>query len=285
MNKAAFLSFLAVVFVSALIFTPLFNGWFVHQDYDYYQEKVSETRTTVSYKIIYESDGVNIHALLTIPKTPGKVPVFVIFPAASITKEAEQNHLGNELNRLGFATFILDPRGSGSSGGQLLPPEYDYFTYFKGVEGPYPTQWKAVDDLFRAYEIVSNRPELDPERIYVAGESMGGRYAIIAASLQDGFNGTLVISSSGYNADTSSLEPELADYMDSINPYTYIKDLKTKIAFMHGTDDEILPIEDGLKLYDAANEPKKFYEVEGGGHSFESMDHSSIDEVVEWLTS
>ena len=284
MNKTAFLSFLAVVFVSALIFTPLFTGWLAQKDYGYYQEKIGETRTTVSYKIIYDSHDTDIHALLTIPKSLAKAPVFIIFPAASITKEAEQNHLGNELNRLGFATFIIDPRGSGSSGGQLMPPQYDFFTYYKDIENPYPTQWKAVDDLFRAYEIAVERTELDPERVYIAGESMGGRYAVIAASLQEGFAGALIISSSGYNTDTSGLDPQLAEYMDSINPYTYIKNINSGIAFLHGTDDEILPIEDGLELYEAANDPKNFYEVSGGGHSFESMDHAIIDEVIAWLT-
>ena len=264
----------------ALIFTPIFSGLFVQNDNGFI--KISETRTTTSYVVVYESHGDNIHALFTVPKTFGKVPVFIIEPAASITKESEQNHLGNELNRLGYATFIIDPRGQESSEGELLPPQYDYITNYKDVENPYPVQWKMVDDLFRAYEILEERPEIAPERIYVAGESMGGRYAIIAAPHQD-FAGVLVISSSGYNTNTEGFEPELAVYIDSINPFSYITKITTKIAFVHGNSDDIIPIEKGLELYNAANEPKKFFEVDGG-HSFESMDHTIIDEVIEWLT-
>ncbi len=36
---------------------------------------------------------------------------------------------------------------------------------------------------------------------------------------------------------------------------------------MHGNRDAIVPIELGRKLFDAANEPKQFYEIEGADHN------------------
>ena len=281
MNKTAFILFLAVVFVSALILTPIFSGLFLQQNYGYYQEKIGETRTTVSYKIVYESHEDSIHALFTIPKKWEQVPVFVIAPAASITKETEQNHLGNELNRLGYATFIIDPRGQGDTGGIVPTMSSDFMNF---MNGGYPVQYKMVDDLFRAHEIVSERPEIDPENILIAGESMSGRHAIIAASLQQNFSGVLVISSSSYGFDTTGHEETLIEYMSSIEPLNYIGNITSRIAVVHGTQDDVIPLEAGRELFDAASEPKRFFEV-SGGHSFESMDHSIIDEIIEWLDS
>jgi fermentation-respiration switch protein FrsA (DUF1100 family) len=282
MNKTAFLIFIAVIFVSTLILTPIFSGLFIRPDLGYEQIQLSNTMTSVTYSIVYESHGNKISALFTIPKTWEKVPVFIINPAASITKESEQNHLGNELNRLGYATFIIDSRGQGSSEGELLPPQYDFVRNYQDTENPYPTQWMAVDDIFRAFDILQERNEIDPENIYIAGESMGGRYAIISGALQKDTAGVLVISSSGYNTNTMGFDPKLAEYVNSINPFTYIEDLTSKIAFIHGSEDEIVPIEDALELFESANEPKEFFEV-SGGHSFESLNKTIIDDVINWF--
>jgi len=283
MKILTFAVFLGAVFVVALIFTPIFGGMFTQQNLGYYQEKLSESRTSATYKIIYDSHDASIHALLTIPKEWEKVPVFVIIPAASIEKESEQRHLGAELNELGYATFIIDPRGQGATGGSVPSLANDFMLNFK--EGGYPVLYKMVDDVFRAYEIVAERPEIDPERIYVAGESAGGRYAIIAAALRPEFAGLLAISSSGYDFNTVDQDAILVEYMNNINPFSYIGNISAKVAIVHGDSDGIIPLEDGRKLFDAATEPKKFFEIEGGGHSFESMDHSVIDEVIEWLSS
>ena len=35
---------------------------------------------------------------------------------------------------------------------------------------------------------------------------------------------------------------------------------------LHGDRDEVVPIEQGRRVYDAANEPKRFYEITGAAH-------------------
>jgi fermentation-respiration switch protein FrsA (DUF1100 family) len=284
MNRTSFAVFLGVIFVGTLIAVPILGpaltGMFAQTPQGYSQEVIENTQDYVKYRIVYDSHGDDIYALLTIPKRNVRIPAFVIVPAASITKETEQNHLGNELNRLGYATFIIDPRGQGETGGEVPSLTADFFTY---KAGGYPTQFKMVDDIFAAYDILSTRNEIDPEGIYAAGESMGGRYAAIAAGLQVNFTGALIISSSGYDFNESGQEPELASFMIAINPETYMPNIN-KVAFMHGTDDEIIPIGKGRELFGYASGPKEFFEVEGG-HSFESMDHDSIDAVIAWLVS
>lgn len=43
----------------------------------------------------------------------------------------------------------------------------------------------------------------------------------------------------------------------------FVRDVHCPIMFFHSRNDEVVPFEFGLKLYDAANEPKQFTEFFG----------------------
>ncbi|MDT0607522.1 alpha/beta hydrolase [Croceitalea rosinachiae] len=47
----------------------------------------------------------------------------------------------------------------------------------------------------------------------------------------------------------------------------YIQKVNCPITIFHGTEDAIVPYESGASLYRAANEPKEFITIEGGGHN------------------
>ena len=51
------------------------------------------------------------------------------------------------------------------------------------------------------------------------------------------------------------------------NPFESIlkvKKIDAPILFLHSPEDEVIPIEEGRRLYDAAREPKQFVEIAGG---------------------
>jgi fermentation-respiration switch protein FrsA (DUF1100 family) len=147
-------------------------------------------------------------------------------------------------------------------------------------------QFMMIDDVFRAYEIVAGRDDINSSSIFVAGESSGGRQAIIAAGILSNFTGVLAISTSGYDFNETIQDPEITKFMRNINPTGYAGLITPrKAVFVHGTGDTVIPIEEGRRLFDAAAEPKKFYET-AGGHSFESLtDTSFLPEAVDWLAS
>ena len=39
------------------------------------------------------------------------------------------------------------------------------------------------------------------------------------------------------------------------------------LLMFHGVRDEVVPFESGCSLFSAANEPKRFYVIEGAGHN------------------
>ena len=56
--------------------------------------------------------------------------------------------------------------------------------------------------------------------------------------------------------------------IDEINPEKYIGQISPRpIYIMHGTADKTVDFHHGQRLFDAAKEPKQFWQAEGGGHT------------------
>ncbi|MFN9025055.1 MAG: alpha/beta hydrolase family protein, partial [Akkermansiaceae bacterium] len=53
---------------------------------------------------------------------------------------------------------------------------------------------------------------------------------------------------------------------------------------IHGTEDDVVPIEDSRKAFEAACCDKKLMEIPGGGHSFDAESYGAIvDSIDLWL--
>jgi fermentation-respiration switch protein FrsA (DUF1100 family) len=125
---------------------------------------------------------------------------------------------------------------------------------------------------------------VDAGRIYASGESMGGRYAIIAASIEKGIAGALIISSSGYgNPDTQ--DQQVIRFMNSIDPDHYIAGISPRpLVMVHSRNDNVVPFAMGQATFDRAKEPKKLIVTEGVGHSYvrEEMKGLIEKEIRDW---
>jgi fermentation-respiration switch protein FrsA (DUF1100 family) len=146
--------------------------------------------------------------------------------------------------------FIVDYRGYGRSEGR--PSE----------KGLYLDGRAAWDHLVREQRIA-------PDRIILFGKSLGGAVAIdLATQVQPA--GLIVQSSFTSVPDMASVHfpfvPKalIRTKMDNL---AKIGDVRAPKLFIHSTADEVAPFEQGQRLYDAANEPKKFFVVDGAGHN------------------
>jgi fermentation-respiration switch protein FrsA (DUF1100 family) len=55
---------------------------------------------------------------------------------------------------------------------------------------------------------------------------------------------------------------------------------------IHGTADDVVPIQDGLDAFAAAVCRKRWLPVEGAGHSFDEATYPQIVEAIhEWLSA
>lgn len=69
---------------------------------------------------------------------------------------------------------------------------------------------------------------------------------------------------------------------DRYDNFSKIKSVKSALLMVHGDSDGVVPLPLAHKLYDAANHPKQFVLINGGGHA-DLFDHGAGRVIVEWL--
>ena len=232
----------------------------------YGQEVWNETGSVIIYRVWFPSHGnATVYGLLAVPKLGGPLPAFFILPGATVTKYGEQATLGDALNELGYVTLILDQRGHNETGGIVLPFEMDYQFWVQGQE---PVQHMFVYDGLRAFDLLYSLPGIDRSRIYAAGESMGGNYAMIAAGIEPRIRGLMLISSSGFKFEPQA-DPRAAEFLKSIVGDSYIGMLSPRpLLMLHSTGDAVVPIEDARDTFSMAGEPKTLLTINSTSHSY-----------------
>ena len=255
---------------------------------EYSENLIHQDQGWSLYKIVFDSSGSRIYGLLSLPdakesvipsRESFQIPAFILLGGNTVTKEGIHVRLGEDLNSLGFATLSLDQRGEGETGGRVHSLQEDYRTFQEGGE---PMQHKMVRDVLAAFDYLVSRADIDTERVYVAGESMGGRVAAIAAGTEPRIAGALLISTSGYDF-TYSPDSELNRFLRSVNPDTYVGRIPPRpVAFIHSANDPVVPYQMGMELFEEAGEPKQFYTVDVAEHSYipEAM-RDSLEKAVE----
>ncbi len=146
--------------------------------------------------------------------------------------------------------FIIDYRGYGKSEG--TPAEHGLYL-----------------DARAAWDYLVNERRVAPDRIVIFGKSLGGVPAIDLAS-HVAPAGLIVQSSFTSAGDmAATILPFLPRVflhtkLDSVNKIARVRCPKLLI---HSRADEVVPFELGRRLFEAAPEPKEFYEVKGSPHN------------------
>ena len=156
------------------------------------------------------------------------------------------------LPQRGFNVFVFDYRGYGASQGNPEP---------KGV----------FEDSNSALNYVRLRKDVDPERLVVLGQSLGGTNAIavVGSGNRSGVKAIAIeaafFSYSSIANDKISGTGVLVD--DTYSAERYVGNLAPiPLLLLHGTSDPVIPYAHSLRLFDKAREPKAMVTVEGAGH-------------------
>jgi fermentation-respiration switch protein FrsA (DUF1100 family) len=202
-------------------------------------------------------DGVKIHGWYCTPQRttngqPSSLPARMTLlwfhgNAGNITGRYD---VIRNLMELSVAVLIIDYRGYGRSEGS--PSEQGLYT-----------------DARTAWDYLTGTRNINARNIVIFGDSLGGAIAIdLASKVAPG--GLIVQSSftsiSDMAAHLMPLFPRfiLQTRMDSINKIGRVRAPK---LFIHSPSDEMVPYNLGRRLFDAAPEPKQFYEVKGASHN------------------
>ena len=224
-------------------------------------------------EVSFESRGAEIAAILRMPGPEIKKKIktqnisgIVLLPGATVSKEAEQG-LARRLADLGYASITLDQRNLGG-----IDPQGDLQLFLQGQE---PEEHKMVYDALAAAMILRDRPEIDRDRIIYAGESNGGRFAIIACALDKKARGVLAISTCGYGtaaaiaSATGAIDSDSARFYLSIDPESYLGEVSPRpLVMIHSLNDTIIPYSLAELTYALGREPKSLHTVGCATHGY-----------------
>ncbi|MCK5175585.1 MAG: alpha/beta hydrolase, partial [Planctomycetes bacterium] len=142
---------------------------------------------------------------------------------------------------------IFDYRGYGSSQGK-------------------PTEEGTYLDAQAAFDWLGTVKGVPSEEIILFGRSLGGSVAAHLAQTAKPAGLVLESSFTSYIDLGKKFYPYLpVSWFASFNYNTleYIDKVTCPILVIHSRNDELIPFEFGLRLYNAANEPKEFIEIFG----------------------
>jgi dipeptidyl aminopeptidase/acylaminoacyl peptidase len=242
------------------------------------------------YVASYQSDGLKIFALLTVPNGPkpaGGWPVIIfnhgyIPPTVYRTTERYVAYV-DAFARHGYIVFKPDYRGFGSSQGKPV------------------SAYGAPDDtvdVLNAVTTMQRYANADPDRIGTWGHSMGGNITLRALVIDPRIKVAVIWA--GVNATYKDLlenwHPPAADrpppsfsghwhqtfidrygtpeqnpqFWDSISPMAYLADITAPIQLHHGTGDVEVPLQFSQTLasnLQAAGKPVELYTYPGADHN------------------
>ena len=208
------------------------------------QDTLKQNLSIKSYFFKTES-GRKINAWLINSKTEmPKISVFALHGNSGNLNSQYQKF--TELTKYGFQIFLFDYAGFGYSEGKS-------------------TRKNAVEDSFSAFEFFKNLDEIKNTPKIIYGQSIGGNFSIPVASKNQNDIEGLVLEGSFLNFKNlakrkTSIIGSLIIKENEDNQLN-LKRFNKPILIIHSKEDKVIPIEMGRKLYEYANEPKEFFEI------------------------
>ncbi|MEJ2720048.1 MAG: alpha/beta hydrolase [bacterium] len=194
------------------------------------------------------ADRVRLHGWLVPASDSGRIVLLLHGNAGNISHRLDLLRI---LHDLGLSVFIFDYRGYGRSGGRI------------SERGSYL-------DARAAYRYLVEEAGADPDNIVFFGRSLGGSIAVELATHHT--PGAVILE---------SCFPSLADVAQRAYRFlparrllrirydstSRIKTLTCPKLIVHSRNDEIVPFDLGMRLFELAPEPKSFLEIDGDHNS------------------
>lgn len=121
-----------------------------------------------------------------------------------------------------------------------------------------------------AYAFLTDGKQIDPRGILIYGASLGGGVAVDLAARKPHRALVLVKTFTSAPEAAAAMYPWLPVRWLMRNRFDNLSKIKScagPIFIGHGTVDRLVPFAQGKRLYEAANEPKAFFTLEGADHN------------------
>lgn len=209
------------------------------------------------------ADGVSLHgwfmpAILKPGETPRGTVIQFHGNAANLTGHYE---FGCWLPEAGYNFFVFDYRGYGQSAGAV-------------------SRSGTIHDGEAALDYVRSRADVDQDRVFIIGQSLGGAVSIVTTARRKGqVRGLVVEGTFTRYRDVARYHVTAQPFLlvmawwypfflnDEFDPVDFVADIApTPLLIIHGSTDGVVPARMGREMYERANEPREFWLVEGMDH-------------------
>lgn len=263
-------------------------------------EQINQNGLYTSYLASYQSDGLRINGLLTVPE--GEVPeggwpaiVFVhgYIPPKQYETTSRYGDYVDYLARNGFVVFKIDLRGHANSEGT---PSGAY--YGTG----YITDTLNAYAALQAAQAGTLEPDvvINPKKVGLWGHSMAGNVLMRSWAVKKDIPAVAIWAGAGYSyedlikyriSDASYQplsspsasqntrarirkvygDPNLqVPFWQQMSPVTSISELKGALQINHAVDDDVVNVaysRDLMTYFDKSTLPHELYEYPSGGHN------------------
>jgi fermentation-respiration switch protein FrsA (DUF1100 family) len=211
---------------------------------------LTPTSTGLTYETVTltTSDQHTIQGWYVPHPTPRATMLFLHGNGGNISHRLEKLWM---YHQLGLSVFIIDYRGYGQSSGK-------------------PSEQGTYLDAEAAWHYLNSERAIPAETIIVYGESLG---AAVATWLTARYTaGALILESAFTSIEDMGRHyyPYLPVRLLTRFKYPaidYLPNTHIPVLIIHSAADEIVPFTHGQALYQAANEPKSFLEINGDHNS------------------
>ncbi|MDA1347904.1 MAG: alpha/beta hydrolase [Chloroflexi bacterium] len=199
------------------------------------------------------ADGVRLHGWF-VPGRGDNVLLWFHGNAGNIGHRLDNILMLHRL--LGTGVFIFDYRGYRRSDGS-------------------PSEKGMYKDAEAAIAYLRSTPGFDSEtQLIIFGRSLGSAVAVEMATRHDARGVILESPFTSIRAMAKLSNPLLSSVLpfgavvrSRFDSLSKIGEVRSPVMVLHGDRDELIPIEVGRELYDAAGEPKRFYTIKGAAHN------------------
>lgn len=161
--------------------------------------------------------------------------------------------------RLGVSTLIFDYRGYGRSEGK-------------------PSEQGMYMDAEAAYEYLRSSYNIDDSKLILFGRSLGCAIAVEMATRHQAKAVILESPFTSIEAIARKARPKPFSFLpihhvvlwllkSRFDSLSKIADVQSPMLVLHGSMDSVISIDMARELFEAANEPKRFYAIDGAGHN------------------
>lgn len=147
-------------------------------------------------------------------------------------------------------------------GYQVLAIDYSGFGFSTGKA----TRKNVYTDGTSGLDYLLNRNDIIYDKLIIYGQSLGGHLAtVIAAENQDKIDGLVIEGAFSSHSDIAAERVPLLGRIFTREMYSaekMIQRFHKPVLVIHSTEDQTIPYDQGVRLYELGNEPKELYTID-----------------------